>query len=187
MGGKVFFDTSVLIYAITGDDARSAQAERLLAAGGNVSVQVLNEFAAVARRKLSMSWKEISEALDAVRVLCEPPRPLTIGIHDAAVRIAEGYGYYIYDSLILAAALDAKCTLVYWRICKMAKQLIRLPSATPFCRCRHETRLICLGAVPSLSLAPVWWALDGRSFLPRQAWRFASTMRSQVPSTGLSL
>ena len=48
MSGKVFFDTSVLIYAITEDDARSAQAERLLAAGGNLSVQVLNEFASVA-------------------------------------------------------------------------------------------------------------------------------------------
>ena len=55
MSAKVFFDTSVLIYAITGDDARSAQAEGLLAAGGNLSVQVLNEFAAVARQKLNMS------------------------------------------------------------------------------------------------------------------------------------
>lgn len=132
MSGKVFFDTSVLIYAITGDDARSAQAERLLAAGGNVSVQVLNEFAAVARRKLSMSWKEISEALDAVRVLCEPPRPLTIGIHDAAVRIAEGYGYYIYDSLILAAALDAKCTLVYSEDMQDGQTIDSLTIRNPF-------------------------------------------------------
>ena len=31
------------------------------------------------------------------------------------------------------------------RICKMAKQLIRLPSATPFCRCRHETHWFAWG------------------------------------------
>ena len=132
MSGKVFFDTSVLIYAITGDDARSAQAENLLAAGGNLSVQVLNEFAAVARRKLNMSWKEISEALDAVRVLCEPPGPLTIRIHDAAVRIAECYGYYIYDSLILAAALDAKCTLVYSEDMQDGQTIDSLTIRNPF-------------------------------------------------------
>lgn len=132
MSGKVFFDTSVLIYAITEDDARSAQAERLLAAGGNLSVQVLNEFASVARRKLNMSWKEISEALDAVRVLCEPPGPLTIGIHDAAVRIAECYGYHIYDSLILAAALDAKCTLVYSEDMQDGQTIDSLTIRNPF-------------------------------------------------------
>ena len=132
MSAKVFFDTSVLIYAITGDDARSAQAEGLLAAGGNLSVQVLNEFASVARRKLNMSSQEISEALDAVRVLCEPPGPLTIGIHDAALRIAECYGYHIYDSLILAAALDAKCTLVYSEDMQDGQTIDSLTIRNPF-------------------------------------------------------
>ena len=132
MSAKVFFDTSVLIYAITGDDARSAQAEGLLAAGGNLSVQVLNEFASVARQKLNMSSQEISEALDAVRVLCEPPGPLTIGIHDAALRIAECYGYYIYDSLILAAALDAKCTLVYSEDMQDGQTIDSLTIRNPF-------------------------------------------------------
>ncbi len=132
MSAKVFFDTSVLIYAITGDDARSAQAEGLLAAGGNLSVQVLNEFASVARQKLNMSSQEISEALDAVRVLCEPPGPLTIGIHDAALRIAECYGYHIYDSLILAAALDAKCTLVYSEDMQDGQTIDSLTIRNPF-------------------------------------------------------
>jgi predicted nucleic acid-binding protein len=138
MSGKVFFDTSVLIYAIAGDDGRSAQAESLLAAGGNLSVQVLNEFAAVARRKLNMSWKEISEALGAVRVLCEPPGPLTIAIHDAAVRIAEFYGYHIYDSLILAAALDAKCNLLYSDDMQDGQTIDSLTIRNPFAG-GHET------------------------------------------------
>jgi hypothetical protein len=37
------------------------------------AVQVLNELAAVARRKLGMSWDEIEEALAAIRVLCPSP------------------------------------------------------------------------------------------------------------------
>ena len=37
-------------------DARTPTAEALLASGGLISVQVLNELAAVARRKLRMAW-----------------------------------------------------------------------------------------------------------------------------------
>ena len=55
MPAKPFFDTKVLIYAVGRDDRRSAQAEKLLASGGGVSVQILNEFASVARRKILMS------------------------------------------------------------------------------------------------------------------------------------
>lgn len=54
MPDKAFFDTNILIYAIAANDPRSQHAEELLAAGGAISVQVLNEFASVARRKLQM-------------------------------------------------------------------------------------------------------------------------------------
>jgi predicted nucleic acid-binding protein len=60
MPADAFFDTNVLLYAIAQDDPRNAQAEALLASGGMISVQILNEFAAVARRKLSMPWRETS-------------------------------------------------------------------------------------------------------------------------------
>jgi predicted nucleic acid-binding protein len=75
MNDRVFFDTTILIYAISDisdGDARAEVAEGLLSAGGLLSVQVLNEFAAVAKRKLKMSWTEIVEALDAARALCGP-------------------------------------------------------------------------------------------------------------------
>ena len=61
-----------LIYGISEGDARASVAEELLAEGGCISVQVLNEFAAVARRKLKMSWEEIEEALGSIRDLCNP-------------------------------------------------------------------------------------------------------------------
>jgi predicted nucleic acid-binding protein len=109
MAAKVFFDTNVLIYALASEDARSETAENLLAAGGVISVQVLNEFVAVARRKLQMSWPDISEALAAIRILCPSPIALTIETHEAALRIAQKYGYRIYDALVAAAALQANC------------------------------------------------------------------------------
>ena len=113
MSGRSFFDTTILIYAISSEQPRAAMAEKLLADGGWISVQVLNEFAAVARRKLDMSWEETREALLAIRALCETPTPLSIETHQAALEIAARYGYHIYDALILAAALESHCDILY--------------------------------------------------------------------------
>jgi predicted nucleic acid-binding protein len=113
MSGRSFFDTTILIYAISSEQPRAAMAEKLLADGGWISVQVLNEFAAVARRKLDMSWEETREAFLAIRALCETPTPLSIETHQAALEIAARYGYQIYDALILAAALESHCDILY--------------------------------------------------------------------------
>jgi predicted nucleic acid-binding protein len=113
MPASAFFDTNVLIYAVAENDPRSDAAEALLAGGGVISAHVLNEFVAVARRKLGMSWADVTEALDAIRILCPSPVPITIETHGAALRIAQQYGYHIYDALLAAAALEAKCDTLY--------------------------------------------------------------------------
>lgn len=113
MNDEVFFDTNVLIYAIAKDDPRAASADAMLAVGGVVSVQVLNEFASVARRKLGMTWEEVAEALAAIRILCSAPVPITIETHETALRIAAKYGYQIYDALIAASALLAGCRRLF--------------------------------------------------------------------------
>jgi predicted nucleic acid-binding protein len=110
---EAFFDTNVLIYAVALDDPRSAQAEEILASGGAISVQILSEFVSVARRKLMMSWRDVAEALDAFRILCPSPLPVTIEIHEAALKIAEKHGYGVYDALVIAAAIAAGCTTLY--------------------------------------------------------------------------
>ena len=104
-----FLDTNVLVYAALQPDPRSDAARALLRAGGVISVQVLNEFAHVARRKLRRSWPEIQRALAAVRALCPAPRPITATTHEAALALAERTGYSFYDALILASALEASC------------------------------------------------------------------------------
>jgi predicted nucleic acid-binding protein len=113
MNGKPFFDTNVLLYAFREGDRRNETARNLLMRGGLTGVQALNEFVAVARRKLGMSWTDISRALAAVCTLCPAPVPLTLETHEKALQIAERYSYHIYDSLLIAAALQASCTLLY--------------------------------------------------------------------------
>jgi predicted nucleic acid-binding protein len=113
MADRVFFDTNVLVYVVGEDKNRTASAEALLAAGGVVSVQVLNELAAVARRKLAMPWEEIDDALAAIRTLCPSPLPLTVETHQDGLRIAAQYNLHFYDALIAAAALESSCTVLY--------------------------------------------------------------------------
>ena len=109
MAAKNFFDTNILIYAVAKNDPRASKAEELLASGGLISVQSLNEFVAVARHKLGMSWKSTREFLDLICVLCPDPVPISLATHKMALRISDKYGYGIYDALIVAAALEAGC------------------------------------------------------------------------------
>jgi predicted nucleic acid-binding protein len=110
---EAFFDTNVLIYSVALNDPRSTRAEELLAAGGTISVQILNEFVAVARRKLLMPWRNVMRTLDAFRVLCPAPLAITIEMHEAALKIAQKHGYRIYDATVIAAALEAGCSILY--------------------------------------------------------------------------
>jgi predicted nucleic acid-binding protein len=132
MSGRPFFDTTILIYSISSDAPRASTAEKLLTDGGWISVQVLNEFAAVARRKLKMSWQETTEALSAIRELCEPPLALSIETHDAALKIAARYGYHVYDALILAAALEAGCDILYTEDMQHGQSIGPLTMCNPF-------------------------------------------------------
>jgi predicted nucleic acid-binding protein len=110
---KGCFDTNVLIYAVAKNDPRASKAEALLASGGIVSIQSLNEFVSVARRKLGMSWKEVKEFLDLICILYPKPIPISFDTHRGALAIAEKYGYSIYDALIASAALEAGCKTLY--------------------------------------------------------------------------
>jgi len=73
-----------------------------------VSVQVLNEFASVAVRKLKMSYPEIRDALEPIRAVCKIV-PMTLDTHDLGLQVAERYGFSVYDALIVASALLADC------------------------------------------------------------------------------
>lgn len=111
-GAETFFDTNIVLYLFSLDSAKADRAEELLAAGGVVSVQVLNELASVAHRKLAMTWRDVGEILVQVRAVCRV-EPLTLETHMRGLEIAERYSLSIYDAMILAAALGAGCSILY--------------------------------------------------------------------------
>jgi predicted nucleic acid-binding protein len=109
---EAFYDTNVILYLLCADTAKADRAEELLASGGRISVQVLNEFAAVASRKLGMGWADIGEILTHVRSVCQVDA-LTIETHERGLAIASRYRLNVYDAMIISSALLAGCRLLY--------------------------------------------------------------------------
>ena len=107
-----FLDTKVLLYLLSSDAAKADRAEALLHSGATVGVQVLNEFASVASRKLALSWPEINDVLGLIRHRCEV-RALTLDVHERALFLVQRHSFAWYDALIVAAAQDAGCALLY--------------------------------------------------------------------------
>lgn len=103
-----FIDTNVLVYLASGDPAKADRAEAVIRDGGAISVQVLNEFTHVARRKMQLSWTEIHAFLSVIRALLEV-HPLTIEIHETGLVLAERHGLSTWDAMVVASALHADC------------------------------------------------------------------------------
>jgi len=107
-----FLDTNVLVYIASGDATKADRAEAAVAAGGAISVQVLNELTNVARRKMRMSWDDTHAFLNMLRGLLTV-HPLTLDTHETGLRLAERYGLSIYDAMIAASALHAGCDTLW--------------------------------------------------------------------------
>lgn len=107
-----FIDTNVLLYAFALDPAKAGRAEALLNRGGVISVQVLNELANVARRKMGLAWPEVRSLVTTVRGLLEVV-PLDGETHDRGLQLCERYGFSVYDGMIVAAAIQHGCTILW--------------------------------------------------------------------------
>ncbi len=128
---SVFFDTNILIYAQQHGE-KAEMARRLLADGGFISVQVVNEFAHVSRRKLGHSWKDIDQAVADILAVLPPPLPVTLALSDAARQLAEAHRLSFYDALIVAAALEANCTTLFTEDLHDGQRFEDLTAINPF-------------------------------------------------------
>lgn len=128
---RAFIDTNVLIYA-HGSDAKSETARQVILAGGVISVQVLNEFASVLRRKFHLEWAVIADALADVRTVLGPVRPVDVDTHLQAVALASSHGFSFYDALIVASALNAGCDTLLTEDFQAGRRVNGLTIVNPF-------------------------------------------------------
>jgi predicted nucleic acid-binding protein len=103
-----FLDTNILISLASDDATKADRAEAIVREGGTISVQVLNEVANVARRKMLWSWREARGFLSSLRELLTV-HPVTVDTHELGLALAERYQLGVYDALIAASALLAEC------------------------------------------------------------------------------
>jgi predicted nucleic acid-binding protein len=126
-----FFDTNILVYAFLDLDKRQ-RAQDLLASGGVISVQVLNEFTNVARRKRQRSWPDIENAVSVLRAQFPDIVPLTADTHGAALALARDHDFAFYDALIVAAAIEAGCDVLYSEAMQHGRAIGGLTIRNPF-------------------------------------------------------
>ena len=131
MSADAFLDTNVVIYAFATDAAKADVAERLLETGGVVSVQVLNELANVAWRKMNLGFPELREVLNAVRALCRVV-PVTVEAHELAIELAARHRLGIFDAVIVASASLAGCKTLYSEDLHHGAKLGQLTVRNPF-------------------------------------------------------
>jgi predicted nucleic acid-binding protein len=106
-----FFDTNILVYGFL-DVEKRARALEVMAGGGVISAQVLNEFTNVARRR-ERTWTEIEAAITVIKDHFEDIVPLTHELHAAGMVVARDHRLAFFDALIIAAARVAGCKTLY--------------------------------------------------------------------------
>lgn len=128
---KAFFDTNILVYTAA-SDKKKPLALNCLGLGGIVSVQVLNEFVHVARRKLRHDWSQIERALGLFRASLDDVIPLTLGTHSSAVVMARDHSVAFYDALIIASAIEAGCDTLFSEDLQSGRRFGGLVIVNPF-------------------------------------------------------
>ncbi|MBU3618194.1 PIN domain-containing protein [Polynucleobacter sp. JS-Fieb-80-E5] len=109
---KIFFDTNTLLYLLSSDTKKADWVTKNLQQSNVISVQVLNEFTSASIRKIKISNGELDEFLDLFTSIFNV-RSLDIDTFETGLMVSRRYGYHHYDSMIIAAALQAGCEKLY--------------------------------------------------------------------------
>lgn len=120
MSDKYFLDTNIFVccFDINHQDkkARSLSliSDALLTGNGIISTQVIQEFINVATHKFTPPLKTEDANIFLLKVLyplCEVF--LDLDLYQSALDITQKTHYAFYDSLILASASQANCSILY--------------------------------------------------------------------------
>lgn len=112
---KIFIDTNILIYSYSDlYSDKQYKARELINSYDDVyiSTQVMNEFISAFLKKLKAEWTDIMKSVDEIteNYIVYTNTPTTV---KEACKIAQKYQFSFYDSLILSAALECSCNILY--------------------------------------------------------------------------
>ena len=116
MRDRVFIDTNILIYNYSEEKDKRERALRIIEENQDkdivISLQIVNEFVNILKKKFQKDHEEIRNALEEIEsvfVIWE----LSLNLIKDSIRVSERYKYSYYDSLVISAALDSGCSILY--------------------------------------------------------------------------
>ncbi len=112
MQGKIFIDSNVILYLFTNVEDKKDIIFELLTETPLISIQVLNEVSNILIKKYGLSPKEVKQHIE---FLLDFANLYLISLSTIllALDLKERYKYSYYDSLIIAAALENNCKILY--------------------------------------------------------------------------
>ncbi|MBO9561570.1 MAG: PIN domain-containing protein [Niastella sp.] len=114
MNDNVFLDSNILVYSYSNSEIQKQEIARQLIADNNsfISTQVLQELCNIITRKFNFTYEQ---AAIAIKESCQN-NCLHINSADTliyACQIARKYSFSLYDCLIISAALESHCSILY--------------------------------------------------------------------------
>jgi predicted nucleic acid-binding protein len=139
MSGRYFFDTNILAYCFDANaQEKRARANRMVRDGlerhaGVISYQVVQEFINLALRRFEPRMRVEDVRQYAAMVL----RPMlavnsSMALCQRALEITERYRIGWYDSLIVAAAAEAQCDVLYSEDLQHGQRIEGVTITNPF-------------------------------------------------------
>jgi predicted nucleic acid-binding protein len=129
--GNFFIDSNILVYTVGPELEKGAKATELILSRPIISVQVLNEFVNVSRRKLKLDWPPIETALESTLKHCLVVS-LSIDTHARALEFSMFDNIGIYDANIVAAAELSGCEVLYSEDLNHGQKFGRVVVRNPF-------------------------------------------------------
>jgi predicted nucleic acid-binding protein len=110
---KVALDTNILVYLYDfSNDKKRHISESLIAVNPSISTQVISEYLNVAKRLQKLPKQEVLEKCIRLLSFCEIIS-MNAGILIEALALMRRYDFQLFDSIIVASALEANCRILY--------------------------------------------------------------------------
>ena len=137
MSVEDFIDTNIFVYLFDETDlikhqrAEALVRDSLVNRTGCISYQIVQETLSILIQKLDVSTELATQLLDDVLVPLWQIDPTPM-LYRRSLHVQTRYGFSFYDSLIVAAALEAGCTRLYTEDLQHGQQIGQLTIDDPF-------------------------------------------------------
>ena len=139
MKGKYFLDTNIFVYSFDSNKpAKSAIARDLILIAlkqqtGCISSQVIQEFLNVSSKRFSPPL-EVKDSLKYLNTVLAPLCEIytSIELYRKSIETAERWKFSFYDSMIITAAIQANCSILYSEDLQHNQKVESLTIVNPF-------------------------------------------------------